>query len=185
MISARGTNLDELIAKGETPRDARELLEQHESGKLKIDNLEIWKTDCPELSLQNNDLFVDAAGSSGGWGDPLDREPQLVVNDLNQGVSTEYQFLSDMHGVVAEKNELGTWELDEKATMKKRADLRQLRLNESQPVAEWWKTERQMVQKTGFNEEVKEMYQQSLSFDKFRDEFCSFWQLNEDYMSEE
>ena len=48
MISARGTNLDELIAKGKTPRDARELLEQHESGELKIDNLEVWKTDCPE-----------------------------------------------------------------------------------------------------------------------------------------
>ena len=43
------TNLDELIAKGETPRDARELLEQHGNGELKIDNLEVWKTDCPGL----------------------------------------------------------------------------------------------------------------------------------------
>ena len=184
MISARGTNLDELIAKGETPRDARELLEQHESGELKIDNLEIWKTDCPELSLKDNDLFVDAAGSSGGWGDPLDREPQLVVDDLNQGFSTEYEFLSNMHGVIAKQNEHGRWELDNKATLKKRSDLRQRRLSESQPVEEWWKTERQLVQKANFNEEVKEMYQQSLSFDKFRDEFCSFWQVSDDYMSE-
>ena len=185
MISARGTNLDELIAKGETPRDARELLEQHESGELKIDNLEVWKTDCPELSLQNNDLFIDAAGSSGGWGDPLDREPQLVVDDLNQGVSTEYEFLSDMHGVVARQNGQGAWELDEEATIKKRMELRQQRLSQSQTVEEWWKIERQMIQKTDFNEEVKEMYQQSLSFDKFRDEFCSFWQVNNDYMSGE
>ena len=86
----------------------------------RIHNLEVWKTDCPELSLQNNDLFIDAAGSSGGWGDPLDREPQLVVDDLNQkGVSTEYQFLSDMHGVVARQNGHGTWELDKEATLKK------------------------------------------------------------------
>ena len=37
----------------------------------------------------------------------------------------------------------GTWELDEKATLKKRAILREQRLSESQPVEEWWKTERQ------------------------------------------
>ena len=64
-------------------------------------------------------------------------------------------------------------------------ELRQQRLSESQTVEEWWKIERQMIQKTDFNEEVKEMYQQSLSFDKFRDEFCSFWQINNDYMSGE
>ena len=56
-------------------------------------------------------------------------------------------------------------------------ELRQQRLSESQTVEEWWKIERQMIQKTNFNEEVKEMYQQSLSFDKFRDEFCSFGKL--------
>ena len=115
----------------------------------------------------------------------MDREPQLVVDDLNQGFSTEYQFLSDMHGIVAKQDESGTWELDEKATLKKRATLREQRLSESQSAEDWWKTERKQVQKSDFNEEVKEMYQQSLSFDKFRDEFCSFWQLNDDYMSEE
>ena len=45
--------------------------------------------------------------------------------------------------------------------------------------------ERTKVQKVEFNAEVKEMYEQSLSFDKFRLEFCSFWQVQEDYLSVE
>ncbi len=66
MISARDTNLPVLIEQGETPRDARELLEMIDAGRLEVGNLEIWKTDCPELALKDHDLFVDAAGSSGG-----------------------------------------------------------------------------------------------------------------------
>ena len=185
MISARGTNLDELIATGETPRDARELLEMNQEGKLKVDNLEIWKTDCPELSLENNDLFVDAAGASGGWGDPLERDPHLVIADLNSGVATEYEFMRNMHGVVAEKDEDGIWHLDVGKTETERENLRKARLSDSVTVEDWWKGERDKVQKVDFNPEVKEMYEQSLSFEKFRNEFCSFWQVDESYLSVE
>ena len=101
MISARGTNLDALIAEGETPRDARELLAMVDDGRLTVENLEIWKTDCPALALKDNDLFVDAAGSSGGWGDPLDRDPMAVIQDLNDDMCPRYDFVSEMHGVVA------------------------------------------------------------------------------------
>ena len=183
MISARGTNLEALIKDGETPRDARELLEMNADGKLKVDNLEIWKTDCPELSLENNDLFVDAAGASGGWGDPLERDPNLVVGDLNSGVATEYDFLHKMHGIVATQDENGVWHFDPEKTEKTRKQMRKARLEESSTVEEWWKTERAKVQNVEFNGEVKEMYEQSLSFKKFRDEFCSFWQIDNSYLS--
>ena len=52
-------------------------------------------------------------------------------------------------------------------------------------VEDWWKGERDKVQKVDFNPEVKEMYEQSLSFEKFRNEFCSFWQVDESYLSVE
>ena len=82
-----------------------------------------------------------------------------------------------MHGVVARQNGQGTWELDKEATLKKRVELRQQRLSECKQWKSGGKIERQMIQDTNFNEEVKEMYQQSLSFDKFRDEFRSFGKL--------
>ncbi len=181
MISARDTNLDALIAEGETPRDARELLEMVDDGRLTVDNLEIWKTDCPELALKNNDLFVDAAGSSGGWGDPLDRDPLAVIADLNDGTCPNYDFVHAMHGVVAMQDGAGQWQLDREATLAKRADLRRQRLAESIPAEQWWREERRAVEARDFVPEVTEMYGQSLSFPKFRDEFTRFWQLPADF----
>jgi len=181
MISARGTNLDALIEKGETPRDARELLQMVDEGTLTVDNLEIWKSDCPELALKNNDLFVDAAGSSGGWGDPLDRDPVLVIKDLNDGMIPHYEFVHQMHGVVATQNESGLWHLDKDATQAKRDALRRARLNESDSVESWWRVERQRVIEKSFLPEVQEMYAQSISFEKFNREFRGFWQLDADY----
>ena len=101
MISARDTNLGTLLESGETPRDARDLLEMVDDGRLEVGNLEIWKTDCPELALKNNDLFVDAAGAAGGWGDPLERDPASVIQDLNEGMTPKYEFVRAMHGVIA------------------------------------------------------------------------------------
>jgi len=181
MISARGTNLPELIAEGETPRDARELMAQVDSGQLKVESLEIWKTDCPELALHDHDLFVDAAGSSGGWGDPLDRNPALVIQDLNDGVAPDYAFVSNMHGVVATQNATGDWVLDAAATTAKRAALRKARLDDSLPAADWWQQERAKVLAKDVVPEVHEMYSQSLSFAKFDGEFRRFWQVPADF----
>lgn len=181
MISARDTNLEVLIAEGETPRDARELLEMVDDGRLEVGNLEIWKTDCPELALKNNDLFVDAAGSSGGWGDPLDRDPQLVIRDLNDGTCPHYAFVREMHGVIAAQDGDGVWQLDVEGTAAKRVELRRQRLAQSVPAEQWWKEERVQVEARAFVPEVVEMYGQSLSFAKFRDEFTRFWQLPADF----
>ena len=185
MISARGTNLDELIQQGETPRDASELLEMVDDGKLTVDNLEVWKTDCPELALENNDLFVDAAGSSGGWGDPLDRDPQLVIDDLNTGTTPSYEFVREMNGVIAMQNDTGEWQLDTDATTAKRRALREARLSESQNVEDWWHSERRTIIDKAFTPEVQEMYAQSMSFEKFNLEFCGFWQLEPGYTLDE
>lgn len=181
MISARGTNLDKLIEQGETPRDARELLEMIDDEKLAVKKLEVWKTDCPELALKDNDLFVDAAGSSGGWGDPLDRDPAAVVADLNDGMCPNYAFVSDMHGVIATQDADGIWVLDAAATTARREALRAARLAESVPVADWWQDERPRVVAQDFVPEVREMYAQSLTFDKFQREFAGFWQLPGDF----
>jgi N-methylhydantoinase B/acetone carboxylase alpha subunit len=183
MITAQGTNLGELLAAGEKPpRDANEFLEMVDAGKLTVKKLGVWKTDCPEVSLENNDMLVDAAGAGGGWGDPLDRDPKAVVRDLNEGWITNYEFASEMHGVVAIKGADGKWSLDEAATKTKRDQLRADRIAQSVPVSEWWQSERALVRAGNFRPEVAEMYKESLSFDKFAREFKGFWQLEPSFM---
>jgi hypothetical protein len=44
-------------------------------------------------------------------------------------------------------------------------------------VEQWWRHERQRVLARDFAPEVNEMYEQSLSFAKFRREFDGFWQV--------
>ena len=126
-------------------------------------------------------MFVDAAGSSGGWGDPLDRDPLAVIRDLNDGTCPDYAFVHAMHCVVASQDGNGQWHLDTQARLDKRAALRSGRLAESTPAEQWWREERRQVEARNFVPEVTEMYGQSLSFAKFRDEFTRFWQLPADF----
>src|SRR3990172_5614155 len=129
MITAQGTNLGEILAGGgQSPRDANEFMAMVKGGTLTVKKLGIWKTDCPEVALDNNDMFVDAAGAGGGWGDPLDRAPQAVVRDLNEGWVTNYEFASEMHGVIATKGADGRWAVDAAATEAKREQLRAQRI---------------------------------------------------------
>lgn len=187
MITARGTNLGEVIAAGgETPRDANELLAMVDSGKLTVDRMEIWKTDCPEIAMKHNDLFVDAAGAGGGWGDPLERDPALVLKDIEDGTAP-YEFLSNMHGVVARGRDDGHWELDATGTESLRSELRRRRAEESVPVSEWWPQERRKVAASDFRSEVRAMYRDVTDSDYagFGAEFRCFWQLPEDFRIEE
>ena len=106
----------------------------------------------------------------------------MVIRDLNDGMCPRYDFVREMHGVVATQAAAGQWQLDAAATTAKRAELRRQRLAESVPAEQWWKSVRQQVTARNFVPEVFEMYGQSLSFAKFRKEFTGFWALPIDFV---
>ena len=83
--------------------------------------------------------------------------------------------------VSAAENADGEWIVDLAATEQKRQALKQARLDESVDVRDWWINERKTIEQVDFAPEVREMYAQSLSFDKFHNEFVSFWQLGDDF----
>jgi len=163
-VTAQGTNLGDVIANGgDTPRDAMEVYEYAGNGKLKVDNLQIWKSDPPELDMKDNDLWADAAGSASGWGDPLERDPKSVISDANDG-SVPYEFATGMYGVVANKDDKGVWHLDKEATETCRKDLRAIRLSDARPVREWWPEQRSKVMDRDLIEPVLDMFRSSTSF---------------------
>lgn len=180
-ITARGTNVGDIIEHGgETPRDAMEIVTMHESGHLSADELAVWKCDVPELAMEANDLLAEGSGSSSGWGDPLERAVDAVIEDLNLG-AVPYEFSLDMYGVVATENEQGVWVADTAVTTAKREALRKARLAESVPAREWWARNREIVTGRDLIEPVIDMLRSSTSFDKFNREFRGFWQLPDSF----
>jgi N-methylhydantoinase B/acetone carboxylase alpha subunit len=73
--------------------------------------------------------------------------------------------------------------LDETATAKKRAEIRDTRLARSVPVRDWIAAEKKRVEAAGFIAPVKKMYQESMSLSpKWADKFRKFWGLRDGWM---
>jgi N-methylhydantoinase B len=70
------------------------------------------------FSLRRDDVLVLQSAGGGGYGDPLEREPNEVMHDLREGYVTAKQAEA-VYGVVPGKN--GAW--DEAATSAKRAEI--------------------------------------------------------------
>jgi acetone carboxylase, alpha subunit len=180
-VSARGTNTNDLVKQGiALPRDASEVLEYAEKGILKAENLDVWKFDMPEQSFQDGDLLADAAGASGGWGDPIERDPRSVLEDVVYGW-VDREFAQGLYGVVLKENESGSLEVDEEATQNLRRKMREERRQIAKPAFEWWQEERKRVASGDFIDAVRNMYESSMSFQAFRDEMVNFWQLPNDF----
>jgi N-methylhydantoinase B len=80
------------------------------------------------VMLGPGQTFEFRAGSGGGWGDPLDREPELVRLDVRVGRLTHAEA-DATYGVVLETGAV----VDPTATAARRAELRAARLAEASP----------------------------------------------------
>jgi N-methylhydantoinase B len=71
--------------------------------------------------LQENDVVSIRTGAGGGWGEPLDRDSALVIEDVRAGLISA-QEAGSIYGVVFDPEKL---EVDEAATIALRERLRQ------------------------------------------------------------
>ena len=134
-----------------------------------------------EEMFADYDLYLNYMRGGPGFGDPLDREPQRVADDLNGGYLLE-RFAASVFGVILTKGADGLHVVDQPATEARRAAIRSERLAKSAPVSEWMRTERQNILKKEAGAQVKQMF--AASFDlgpRFFEEFKTFWNLPEDW----
>jgi N-methylhydantoinase B len=69
---------------------------------------------------------VETTGG-GGWGDPLEREPELIVRDVSDGkISVEAAFV-DYGAVIVPEGEFGIYRVDDAATLARRMELKAAR----------------------------------------------------------
>ncbi len=78
--------------------------------------------------LKRGDVISIQTGGGGGWGNPLERDPQLVVRDIRAGLMTE-EAAAAVYGVVMVN---GKSEVDETATVARRSSLASLSTAESE-----------------------------------------------------
>ncbi|HVH78827.1 MAG TPA: hydantoinase B/oxoprolinase family protein [Stellaceae bacterium] len=83
------------------------------------------------MNMKKGDLFRHEVAGAGGWGDPLQRDPALVLNDVRNEFISVYAA-RDEYGVV-----IGGNAVDEVATQTLRDELRAARHGRELPVYSW------------------------------------------------
>lgn len=80
------------------------------------------------VAVGEGDRFVRPSAGGGGYGDPLERDPRAVLEDVADEYVTVEGARRDYGVVVREVDaELAEWEIDEQATAEERAEIRRSR----------------------------------------------------------
>lgn len=87
----------------------------------------------PADLVQQGDLWIQRVGGGGGYGDPLEREPEDVITDVRQGLVTPETAWA-VYRVVYDPGDLV---LDAEATHRARADERTARIERGLPYDEF------------------------------------------------
>jgi len=132
--------------------------------------------------FEEYDIYRNYIRGGPGMGDPIDRDPDMVREDLEEGYELP-RFAEDVYGVVAEHNEEDdTWHIDEEATEERRKEIREERLERAQPARDWVEQRREDVVQGKLKDTVKETYNQSIELSAgWGDRFLDFWDLDEDF----
>lgn len=97
-----------------------------EHWKIAADGSEVELANVVAITLQKGEFIRGHQGSGGGYGDPLDRDPQRVLNDVLEGYET-VERASDVYGVILCGDKSAGFRIDEVATEQLRSRIRHTR----------------------------------------------------------
>ena len=178
----RNSNIKQLIEKREPlPANSRELLRLVESSKIKGELAQKHGVLAPVV-IKSFDVSINLSLGGSGYGDPIERDPELVREDLIKGKTTAV-VAREIYCVAAHYDETEKeWKIDYKETENLRDTMRNKRLQTGRPVSSWWEEERNRISNKEFAPEVNEMYRECMGLSqKFAREFREFWKLPEDF----
>lgn len=124
------------------------------------------------------DIFTAMSGDGGGFGDPIERDPHLIVLDLANRVTTSWTA-HHVYGVVLDDN----GNVNEDATADCRSGIRAQRLARAIPAREYRERTRRYLVDGELPTPTGRMYADVLAFSpEFRRTFLDFWQLPETWV---
>ena len=145
--------------------------------RVKRDKQCMTTEDC----YDNHDLYLNYLRGGPGFGDPLERETDAIVKDLNEGCLLA-DYALKVYGAVVEQGPDGFWILDEVATAERRAHIRKERLARSRPAKAWMAEERERILAKQASPQVRHMFATSFGLSgKFLNDFRAFWSLPADW----
>jgi acetone carboxylase alpha subunit len=179
-VTAKNTNMKELIQKQEPlPHGVGLDPKIHEAQRLV--KAETWETDADAAyaaaPFGKYDLYSHFYLGSSGYGDPLERDPLLALEDY-KNEHTSLRTMNDIYGIVLK----GKDQIDVEATRKRRDEIRAQRKSRGIPVKEFKKAEREKILSGNVSPAVKLMYQQSMALSKkFTKAFNAYWNLPDEF----
>jgi N-methylhydantoinase B len=85
------------------------------------------------MTIRKGDVFRHVLAGGGGWGDPLERDPQAVLRDVRNEYLSAARAKTD-YGVIVDT---AAWRVDEAATRKLRAEIAAARGWREVPKVQW------------------------------------------------
>jgi len=179
---ATESNLKQLIEERQPiPRGDDYDLKHPDIGRLtgKVE-LGIPGDHVPHL-MKEYDLYEHHWLGGGGLGDPIDRDPKSIANDLSLNY-TKPIAAEKVYGISAQKDENNTWKIDYEKTKELRKNIRKERLKRSIPFEDWRDENRKRILGKRLAPAVMDMYKGSMSISpKFERQFRQFWNLPDDF----
>ncbi len=133
--------------------------------------------------LHEYDLVIHPISGAQAFGDPIERDPEMVRVDLDKGW-TRQRIAEDVNGVIASYDATTkTWTVDAAATERRRAEMRAARKKRGVPFKKWWAEERKRVEaKENMSSAVTDMWRTSMQLSpSFGAELKAFWKLADDF----
>ncbi|MGD9762827.1 MAG: hydantoinase B/oxoprolinase family protein [Candidatus Binatia bacterium] len=138
-----------------------------------------------ERPLRDGDLFQFFYNTGGGYGDPIERDPEAVRRDLDNGIQS-LALAAKVYRVEARYDaDAKRHVVDEDATRQSRARCREERGRRAVPVREWMAQQRARLLRHELGTEVKEMYNDVFGFsERWTAEYRAFWNLPDGFAFE-
>ncbi len=176
-IKERIANQDELpTGEGDDPNnpDLTRLLQ----GKVQISHGNM----TVEKPMKDGDILLMQYRGMGGFGDPLERDPKRIEDDLENGIVTT-GMVEKICGVVVERDESeNRWCVNVEASEAKRQALREGRKAKAVPARDWVATQRARIEKYDLPQVVLEIYKDVSSHSKkWMGEYRDFWGFEESF----
>lgn len=147
------------------------------TASVKRDKQCITTEDC----YANHDLYLNYLRGGPGFGDPIDRDPKAIENDLNQTFLLP-EYAQKVYGAVFTQDAKGVFTVNAAKTQARRAEIRKERLARALLTREWMKEERERIVNKHAAVQVKHMFATSFALsEKFTQQFKDFWSLPADW----